>query len=314
MRQQEQDKETRAVLETFNDALCYTVDRGMPDLPNFVQIEEELKTCVNAIWNKVGRIKRESSGAALEALEDECREMIRRELTEARKRIEKFLTDYTVQYTSQEVEEIGITPPGQFDLWLEVTDSSPLRGNVYVVGRGQIQKGIGPKPFRILHALANAPERRLSQEKLLEDIWEYKPASDHKSMDEITALAEQLSVLVELFKRSQRVNPNQLLKELQQRGVKPPYSALVSRLGTNPSIDHLQYVVCEVIIELFDQLKYLADHSRRRLARDTLNKTCSDLNEALGQIRDKPVISHSRQDGDTLYHLNTGLSICVVVP
>jgi len=323
MRKQAPDKSTLELLETFNEALCYTVDCSMPNLPNFTQIEEELKTCVEVIWKRVGEIKRGSSGAPLEKLEAECKLMIHQELTKAKQEIEKFITGYAVQYTQGEVKEIGITSPGQFDLWLEVTSSAPLvKGKVYLANREEpqkeIQKGIGPKPFQLLLALASAPQRTLSQEKLLKDVWGYKSASDYKIISDISSQVKQLSVLVELLEISLEPKPGQLLEELQHKSV-PPYSTVVNLLregGKWPDfgLDLFRSVVCQIIDEHTEEIEYVTDISNRAQAIDNLRNTYNGLYDTLGQIRGKPVINRSRRDDEYFYYLDRDLSICLVTP
>ena len=52
MKQTEPNAGTRAILNVFDDAMCYTEDRGWPNLPNLVELEEELKTGIEGIWRK----------------------------------------------------------------------------------------------------------------------------------------------------------------------------------------------------------------------------------------------------------------------
>ncbi|MBI1882277.1 MAG: hypothetical protein HYR94_29245 [Chloroflexi bacterium] len=318
MKQEEKDENGKAALDMFDKALCHTVDRGMPNLLNFAQIEEELKNSVATIWANVGEIKRASPEASLETLETECRVMIHRELTKARQQIEKFLTGYTVQYTRQEVEEIGIIPPGQFDLWLEVTSNTPtVKGKVYVTARGEIQTGIGPKLFGVLYALTNAPQRTLSQEKLLEDFWEYKPAL-HSKCIEIISLKRQLSLLARLIRKSWQLNQNQLLNELQQHSNELPYSTLISKMekrrkwGPHFSIDYFRDLACEIIASLCEEIETIADKLDPKPKIEDLRKTYENLNKYLGEIKGRPVINRLRPDHYDLY-LDSNLSICLVV-
>jgi DNA-binding winged helix-turn-helix (wHTH) protein len=320
MRKQVRDKSTKAILETFNEALCYTVERGMPNLSNFVQIEDELNTCIKTIWRKVGEIKIAHPKTPLELLEAECRSMIQQELTKARPQIERFMTGYTAQYTRQEIEEIGITPPGQFDLWLEVISDTPEpQGTIYIAHREEARTEITPTPFQLLLALVNAPHRRLSQEKLLKNVWGFKVASDYNLISDIILRTNQLAIFVKILRDSLEAKPNQLLIELQRYETKPPYSNLVSLLKKRrkwPDFDVEQFrsAAYQIISEYTEEIKDIADTSNRKRAEETLRSTYNSLRKNLGQIRDEQIINRSKQDEEYFYYLDSSLSICVVVP
>jgi hypothetical protein len=74
-----------------------------------------------------------------------------------------------------------------------------------------------------------------------------------------------------------------------------------------------QELVCNILAELCNVIKYITDESERRNKRERLRKTYENLDNKLGQIVNKPIINRSSPDNYDLY-LDRNLSICVVVP
>ncbi|MBV7327396.1 extracellular solute-binding protein [Chloroflexi bacterium TSY] len=326
MRRTAPDAETKELLETFNRALCYTVERSMPPLPNFAQIEEELKISISKIWEEVGKIKITHPNASLEILEAKCKSVIDDILSETKQNIEKFVTGFVVQYRPDEVEEIGIKRPEQqetglevlseFDLWLKVTQNDPIQGIVYIARRGAISKGIGPKPFQMLLALVNAPQRTLSQDDLLRIVWGIKETSTNQRLDNIAPLAQQLPILAEMLKSPSDLEPRQLTENLRRNSTQLPYLEIVRRLQQRnkwpvSQINDFQAVVSGLIKEYSEIIEDNSSDPDRKRSLDTLRNTYNTLRRNLGQIRENQIIKRLKQDTGFVYCLDSNISICL---
>lgn len=302
---QEQDNESS--LETFERALSYTVERGYPNLPNLAQIEEELKASIARIWEAVGEIKRTGETVPLTTLELRCATMIEDELLALRKRVDMYLSGEIVYYSTIDVEEIGITPPGRFDLWMNLTSLDPVDGEVYIRGQKEKIEGIGPLPFRLLWELARATERTLSEEYLLQEFWDYSTQKQTRDLNQFTSNIRKHRDLVELLRQAIYAEPKDI-NSLWHKIVKTddpirstqsidPRLALVRRLHT-------------LLQENSELLSSTSDKSRFTQVRDSLRKTRDGLNQAIGTIAGEPVILPGPSGYDL--KLNPNLSICIV--
>lgn len=309
-KQQTDDPEIRGLLNTFDDALTYTIERGMPNLPNFTQIEDALKTSTANIWQKVGELY--TSKRSQDISDNEIKQMIKSELEIAKKSVGKFLTGYTIQYTSEEAAKIGNSPPGHFDLWLQVlSKEGTFTGQVYVKGKEERIDSITPKPFHILWALANSPDRVLNREQLLEIVWEKKPTVDYQQAafrtKEITLLAELLKELP--------TSSNQAQSTLKKHQKSTPTSEVATSL-----LEQLQKVStfreewfrARVLDQLETQAQSLShevDVDSEKKALDSLRQHIRKLNQ---ELEDVNAIEYLQEEG--VYKLNENLSICLVVP
>ncbi|MFN8494736.1 MAG: extracellular solute-binding protein [Caldilineaceae bacterium] len=310
MKRQNRTRNTRPILQTFDDALCYTVERGMPNVPNLVQIEEELKTTVKTIWERVGTIKREHSLDGFSEIETSCATMIQQELTQAKERIRKFLTGDTVQLTQQEVQEIGITPPGRFDLWIEVTSENPADGHVYVAGRGQIMKGIGQQAFAILLALVNAPNRTLSEDQLLSDFWGYTARVRAQDIRQIKPLAKEISQLMELLKNSIDVAPKEVMA-IGRSLIKTFGNKNTDAGRSNIQPEQLQREILQLMQARCEEIDHITNEFKFAHVRDNLRHACDGINHAISPIGGETVVLRIEQ-GLVHWTLNSNLSVCIV--
>jgi ABC-type glycerol-3-phosphate transport system substrate-binding protein len=306
------DVNTQAVFEAFDDALCHTVDRSMPNVPNLAQIEEELKGGVKTIWEKVGKLKRSSvATASLADLERSCAEMICQELTRLHGRVEKFLAGDTVQFTADEIAESGLQPPGRFDLWLTVTKDDPLDGSVYVAHQGKIPVGLRRQLFAILYALTQAPHRMLQEGQLLHDFWQQSTQVRERSPHQLEPLQAQLAQWTELLRKSIGASPADLIEVwnvLKDLGALP-----VALSSVRPQPEPLQRELCQRITDCCIELGQMTADSDSTHAVDSLRQAFRGLDKALGTIRGEPIILRPNKGSFDLT-LNPNLSICIVMP
>jgi ABC-type glycerol-3-phosphate transport system substrate-binding protein len=312
MRKQAADETFKELLDVFNEGLRFT-DRSLPNLPNFVQIEEELKICMPTIWEKVGEIIRDNSKASLDQLEKACKLVIDKELDKTKQKLTGFLTN-VVKYSKKEVQELGITPPGQFDLWLQVTSLGPkVKGTVYSRDRkGKIQVWSSSISFQILQELVEAPQRRLSQEELLSLVWpEDHSISDRERMENLISWGNELALLVKLFEISLEGTPKHLFDELKKHQESSIYAEFADRLsgryqwGTDFSRIQFQRSLCKSMDNRYEAIKHDADRLNLTRAKDRLRKARGAIEDELGQIIEIK--------GD-LYQLDNSLAICLVAP
>lgn len=320
MREQTQDKREQELLAVFNKALCHTAERGMPNLSNAVQVEEAMKKLAETLWHKVGGILRSSIPPT--EIEIKCKEMIKDELRRTKRQIEKYLIGYTIQYTSEDVKKIGITPPSHFDLWVEISSQEPIRGNVYVANEelngaenNKQQIGIGRKSFEILYQLVNAPHRTLPVEKLIEKVENYKLNPDKKLVSEIQNLHKDFSKILKLFEahlESPSYLADQLNKYIRARP-RTNYAIKLKALSEGGQVDakHFQKALYEIMSNYSEELGGVLDYSAYNKARERVRKNCENLINALGEVKGRPVLQFSKQENK--YSLDEHLSICIVV-
>lgn len=308
LKRQTHNHQMRAIFETFDDALCYTVERNLPNLPNLVQIEEVLKTGISALWVKIGELKRKSPTQTLDELKHACDDLIHQELTQLRRQVETYMTGPILQFTPQNVADMGLVAPDRFDLWVEVTSADPPDGYVYVKNRGRIEAGMGRQNFAILFALLCAPQQTLSEAELLQRFWQFAPQIDKADLNAISGAAEKIAHLAELLRKSLDATPTQL--DLLWKQV-----AEVDR--TSQDAQEKERTVKALQMQIYHALQTfsaaLTFHQQDyRQAVDRLRKAKDGINKALGPINGEDVIKQLTKAKYDLA-LNPHLAICLVI-
>jgi hypothetical protein len=304
--------EYKDLLDVFNDALCYTVERGIPNLPNSVQIEEALKSCVETIWKGIGRVKAQSPRAPEAELEPRCRKIIQTELAKCKTLLDRFISGYTVRYTLDQVDEMAITPPGRFDFWLQVTLNRPLTIEVFINGKAGSIK-ITKTPFDILLNLAKAPHRKLEQKQLIQAVWGQKLRPVHKKREGLLEIMGETRDLMALFRESIHKESKDVLSKLEKNSQSTTYKELIELLKKEhrwPAIstEQIQKAIENLIKKRCDTLEYDTDQA----AIINLDKQFRDLKRVLGEFEGRPIIFQDNEGDNHFYHLDEALSICLV--
>lgn len=279
----EQDPSMRPVLETFGRAMALGSDRGLPNVPNLVDVEEALKDCMRRVWLEVGKIKRSAWTLPAADLDKKCCEAIADELSATRRLIEPLLSGCTIHYTRHDIEQLGLRPPATFDIWLELHGTAAnARGDVYVSTTTPIN-GIGQTLFQLLLALVNAPRRTVSRDALIRDVWGHPLTRDHQRLKAIYELSENLNNSLLSMQTSTRV------------------------LDARVQLSHAA--------DLGEEIGHIAHESvvDRQKKLDTLRHALQNLNAVLRVPLGITAIEQRKdQAGEVFYRLNHDLSVCVV--
>jgi hypothetical protein len=168
--------------------------------------------CLQEIWQTVGDTRRTSPNASIEVLEKKSAQAITAILTRYRKEIEPLAAGRTVRYHSQRVQEIGIQPPGTFDIWLKYRLDEPGGRGEVITTNGAIAQGIGSRQFQVLLALANAPRRMLTIDEILDRLWKNRDGTGARRSGHVMDIVADLDCLRE----SRKINePSSLVYSRQ---------------------------------------------------------------------------------------------------